>query len=286
MFSRLCDKIKSPRLVAMNKRKPEKLKPLPRTNVIVVGLLLVVCILLVSSARLGADLNQTRDPVHDSSGKVPSRNSPVPDRIFVATLAKSLDVKRLKAGDRLLATGFDPQSVTAQPILFSGEILQAYTLKSGRTESLISIRFDKLKFGVDQERSVNLALRALVSSETLNAPAPLIIPDRYPCDYDADPKGCDEKSRTQDRTWQADVGKISQIVCRKAMKPGGGQPDDECVSLSNASGVYGFPDLSIGPPSGDTPREFSITSHEKNVYLASGTIFVLFGSGNIPPRKP
>ena len=79
---------------------------------------------------------------------------------------------------------------------------------------------------------------------------------------------------------------MAQIVCRRAMQPGGGQPVDECVSLSNASGVYGFRDLSLGPPSGDTPREFSITSREKNVYLASGTIFVLFGSAKIPPRKP
>ena len=188
----------------MNKWKPEKLAPLPRTNVIIVGLLLVVCMLLVSSTRLGADLKQVQDSIQDASGKVPSASSPVPDRIFVATLAKSLDVKRVKVGDRILATGFDSQSVTAQPILFSGEILQAYTLKSGKTESLISIRFDRLKFGVDQERYVNLALRALVSSETLNAPLPLIIPDRYPCDYNADPKGCEEKSRTTDPSWQSE----------------------------------------------------------------------------------
>lgn len=101
---------------------------------------------------------------------------------------------------------------------------------------------------------------------------------RYPCDYEAHPTGCEEKADKQDPTSQPGYGGVTRLVCEKNRNKGKGQPADNCVPVSEARGVYGFPDLSIAPYPLDSERDFAFTSISKNVHLEQGTVLIFSGA--------
>jgi hypothetical protein len=245
-------------------------------------------LLLLLSIGQRANCGQVESQDPNSSGtNAPGKTSAASGkRIFVATLPKTVDVKKLKAGDTLAAVESNLGILIASPITFSGRILDVHTLGSGNKESRLVIRFESLKFGDNQELLVDLKLQAVVSPLALKWSFSPIIVDRYPCDYEADPKGCQEKAQKQEHISQPGVGGMTRIVCKKNPKHGQGQPSDDCVPVSEARGAYGFPDLSVAPYPDDSAQDFAITSIRKNVHLEQGTILIFSGSTIELSQKP
>jgi hypothetical protein len=225
---------------------------------------------------------QDRSP---TSATVPGRTSASSDRrIFVATLPKTLAVKRLNAGDTVAAVVLG--DLTPPSITFLGRILEVHALGSGNKDSLLLIRFEKVKFGNNQEVPVHLELQAVAAPLALKRSVSPIIVDRYPCDYEADPKGCEEKAhKQQDHIWQPQIGGMTTLVCEKNPK-GKGQAADDCIPVSLASGIYGFPDLSVAHYPGVSGQDFAITSVKKDVHLEPGTVLIFSGSDAEMTQKP
>ena len=249
-------------------------------------ILFSLLLLLSIEQRANCGRVESQDP-NSSGTNAPAQKSAASDkRIFVATLPNTVDVKKLKAGDTLTVVGTNLAILTPSPITFLGRILEVHTLDSGNKESRLVIRFESLKFGDNQELLVHLKLQAVVSPLALKWSFSPIIVDRYPCDYEADPQGCEEKARNQDHISQPAVGGMTKIVCKKNPKHGQGQPGDDCVPLSEASGAYGFPNLSVAPFPDDSAQDFAITSIKKNVHLEQGTVLIFSGSATELSQKP
>jgi len=67
-------------------------------------------------------------------------------------------------------------------------------------------------------------------------------------DYEANPVGCKEREDQEaDMQVATQIRSATQIrlVCSENLKPSKGQPKTNCVSLSEASGAYGFPDRQL-----------------------------------------
>jgi hypothetical protein len=223
---------------------------------------------------------QDRSP---ASATAPEKTSAPSDRrIFIATLPKTVDVKRLNAGDTVAAVAL---VLTPPSITLLGRILEVHALGSGNKDSLLLIRFEKVKFGNNQEVPVHLRLQAVAAPLALKQSVSPIIVDRYPCDYQADPKGCEEKAQKQDHIWQPQIGGMTTLVCEKNPKDKG-QPIDDCVPASLASGIYGFPDLSVAYYPGASGQDFAITSVKKDVHLEQGTVLIFSGSDAEMTQKP
>jgi hypothetical protein len=218
-----------------------------------------------------------------TSATAPEKTSASSDRsIFVATLPKTVDVKRLNAGDTVAAVCL---VLTPPSITFLGRILKVHALGSGNKDSLLLIRFGKVKFGNNQEVPVQLKLQAVAAPLALKHSVSPIIVDRYPCNYQANPKGCEEKAQKQDHVWQPQIGGMTTLVCEKNPK-GKGQPTDDCIPVSLASRIYGFPDLSVAYYPGASGLDLAITSVKKDVHLEQGTVLIFSGSDAEMTQKP
>jgi hypothetical protein len=252
-----------------------------------IGRILFLFLLLLSIGRwANCGQAESQNP-NSSSANPPGKTSAASgDRVFVATLSKSVDAKKLKAGDTITAIETNLGILTPSPITFLGRILEVHTLDSGNKESRLLIRFESLKFADNQELHAHLKLQAVVSPLALKLSVSPIIVDQYPCEYQVDPKGCEEKAHKEDHISQPAMGGMTKIVCKKNPKHGQGQPGDDCVPVSEANGAYGFPDLAVQPYPHDSAQDFAITSIRKNVHLEQGTVLIFSGSATELSQKP
>jgi hypothetical protein len=248
---------------------------------------ILLSFLVLSCIKQPANCAQTKTPDPIPSTTAPGKTSATSvGRVFVATLPKAVDVKRLKAGDRLTAVGTGSGGLSSAPITYLGRVVETRALGSGNKDSLLLIRFEKVKHDNNQEVPLRLILRAVVSPLAIRWSISPIIVDSYPCDYEADPKGCDEKTKKHDPESQPTFGGPMAFVCEKNPKKGKGQPADNCIPVSEASGVYGFPDLSVSPYPDGSDLDFAITSIKKSVHLEQGTVLIFSRSGTRLTQTP
>jgi hypothetical protein len=151
-------------------------------------------------------------------------------------------------------------------------VIEVHQRGNGNNDSLLVIRSEKVILGSNQEVPVDLELRAIAAPEDVVWWPSLIITDRYGCDYETHPRGCEEQ---QQDPHLGDV--VIRSTCEINLKKGNTQPTNSCVSLSEASGMYGFPDFSITPHSARAEHEFAISCAKRNVHFEKGTYFVLSG---------
>jgi hypothetical protein len=143
---------------------------------------------------------ETQDPNSPSTVSPGRTPTPSGEKIFVAVLPKTADVKKLKAGDTITAFGTGLDGISPTLITFLGRVLEVHALGSGNKDSLLHIRFEKAKFGNNQEVPVHLKAQAIVAPLAFHWSISPIIVDRYPCDYEADPKGCEERKTNKSAT--------------------------------------------------------------------------------------
>jgi len=232
---------------------------------------ILTTLLLLSGAGLLLDCERAR--AQGSPPRVPGRT------VFSATLEKAIDVKKLKVGNTFTASGADWSLPPSSPFTFVGRVLKASQIGKGNKNSLLIIRFEKVILDNKQEVQTDLELRAIADSRAVTWSGNVIITDRYGCDYQTDPIGCEEKQKDphlEDR--------LTRTVCENNPKKGTAPPGPKCVPLPAASGLYGFPDFSMSPP--DTGRDYVITSKTKNIHFEAGTYFVLSGPAPLTINKP
>jgi hypothetical protein len=215
--------------------------------------------------------SKTQDSSSPNTTAPGKTSVPSDGRIFVVTLSKTVDVKKLKAGDIITAYAPFLGIPTSPSVSFQGRVLEVHALGGGNMDSLLLIRIEGLRVGNNQETPAHLKLQAVVAPLDFKWSISPIIVDRFPCDPDAAPKGCGEKADKRD-----DISGLGGggRVCEKNPKKGTGQPGDNCVPVSEASGVYGFPDLSVTPYPSGSEKDFAITSIKKNVHLEQGTVLI------------
>jgi hypothetical protein len=244
---------------------------------ILFSLLLLLCI----EHPANREQAKTQDSNSPSATAQVKTREPTGERIIVVTLPKTADVKRLKAGDTLtaVATEDTPTAVaTGVPIsprvTFVGRVLEVHALGSENKDSLLLVRFEKPRVGNNQEAPVNLGLQAVVAPAAWKWSISPIIVDRYPCDYEAHPKGCEENADKQDPTSQPGFTGLMRLVCERNRTRGKAQTGNNCVPVSEARGVYGFPGLSIASSPNGSERDIAFTSISKNVHLERGTVLI------------
>lgn len=209
------------------------------------------------------------DSAHGSGG--PSAK-PV-KKMFVVTLPYSLDVKKLKAGT-IFQVSRDVYDISAASSrTFLGHVVEAREKGRENQPSLLVVGFEKATLANKQEVREHLRLEAIVAPSNMHIFLSPIIVDRYPCDYEAKPVGCKEKEDDEANTPR--FGMAMRSICIEDPKPSKRQPKSDCVSLSEASGVYGFPDFTLSAHSGDTGFNSAIASPKRNVHFVAGTHFVL-----------
>ncbi len=208
------------------------------------------------------------------------------ERIFVATLARTLDARKVKAGTAVIAyqaDSIDPSS--PGNIVVLGRVLDSHASGKGNADSLLLLRFDKVRFGNNQEVSGHLKLQAVaapLATRLLTSPAMV---DRFPCDDDAHHKECLE-AKKQNQIADLGLEPIYMNICRRNPAKGKGQARDICVPAAKAHGIYGFPDLSLSPYPADSEQGFAIVSKSKNIQLERNTVFVFSSSDIRIPATP
>lgn len=193
-------------------------------------------------------------------------------KVFAARIRKTIDVKRLKAGDTFAADGRDLKNPFSSRLTFVMRVIEVHQRGKGNNDSLLMIRSEKVILGSDQEVPVDLELRAIAAPGDVIWSPSLIITDHFGCNYEIYPKGCPEQ---QEDPYGEDL--VIRSTCEINLNKGNKQPTNSCISLSAASGMYGFPDFSMTPHSARPEHEFAISSSRRNVHFEEGTYFVLSG---------
>ena len=244
---------------------------------------ILASMLLFSGARLPASRRQAKaqgHPVSPSTAEPGNAATASGRKVFAAMLQKTLDVKKLKAVDTFTAYGGYRGAPTSYLLTFVGRVVEARQQGKGNKDSLLVIRFEKVR-GIlpgNQEVPVDLALQAIVAPLAVKwSPSPIIV-DSYPCDSKTDPK-CVEKENKEGGL--SHLGDPTLSVCENRPTKANPKPTCSCDPLSEASGLYGFPDFSVLPLAANPDRDFAITSVRTNVHFEEGTYFVL--SGPDPP---
>jgi hypothetical protein len=237
----------------------------------------VLVFLFLSACAMQAGHQQelvTQTPV-SASAHGPGDPSATPPRkkVFAVTLPHSLDVKNLNSGAIFQVSRDVYDASAASPETFLGHVAEAQEKGHENQASLLVVGFEKVTLVNKQEVHEHLRLEAIVAPPNMHiSPSPVIV-DRYPCDYEANPVGCKEKEDNE--TDMPKVAMVERSICTENPKPSQGQAKSDCVSLTEASGAYGFPDFTLSAHSGDTGFNSAIASSKRNVRFEPGTYFVL-----------
>jgi hypothetical protein len=208
------------------------------------------------------------------------------ERIFAATLAKMLDVKKVKAGSAVTAYQADsiaPGSRGSMVVL--GRVLAVHAREKGNADSVLLLRFDKIRFGNNQEVSVHVKLQAVAAPRATRLLFSPVMVDPFPCDGEAHREECLE-AKKQNQIADLGLGPMKMSICKRNPVQGKGQPRDVCILASKAHGIYGLPDLSLAPYPADSEQDFAITSKKKNVHLEENIVFIFSSSDIHTPPAP
>lgn len=226
-----------------------------------------------ASGAFGTDASETAAPTRG-------------EKVFAVTLAKTLDAKKVTAGSTVTtyqADSIDPSS--PGNIVVLGWVLDSHAKGKGNADSLLVLRFDKVKFGNNQEVSAHLKLLAVAAPRATRLLFSPVMVDTFPCDDEAHPKECLE-AKKQNQIEDLGLGPMKMSICRRNPAKGRGQPRDICVLASKAHGIYGLPDLSLAPSPADSEQDFAIMSKKKNVHLEKNTVFIFSSSDIHTPPAP
>ena len=166
-------------------------------------------------------------------------------KVLTVRLPYSPDVKKLSAG-AIFQVNRDGYAASSGTLLV--HVVEAHEKGHESHASLLVISFENVTLANKQKASKQLRLEAIVAPPNMQILPSLIIVDRYPCDYEANPVGCKEREDQEaDMQVATQIRSATQIrlVCSENLKPSKGQPKTNCVSLSEASGAYGFPDRQL-----------------------------------------
>jgi hypothetical protein len=219
-------------------------------------------------------------PVEQPATASSATTPPAPrKRIIVATIPKSLDLKKLKSGDTftaLVSTTVDSYYLLG---LYGASILvrvvEAQPQSDGN-DSRLALRFEKAAPGSGNAAVLPLELEAVASPDSVTWSVPIAIVDRFPCDPKVDRDKC-TKPYDDDDSVESRLSTFQLLLCHTKKQHGNTGPQNDCVYTSEAHGIYGYPDLSLLPPTAENTSGLTIVAPRKKVKLAEGTLLILSG---------
>jgi hypothetical protein len=229
--------------------------------------------------------NPTPSQNTQATGEAAASGQIAPGTVIPAELAKSIDAKKAKPGDQVLAkTSQDllsgGQVVIARGSKIIGHVTQAKPREKGESESTLGIAFDKLVMKDGHELPLNASIQALAAPPSMatGSAAPMSESGGMPGGMSGSASG----------GMSGGGARNSGSSGAPASVPGspGGYPQDTGApspastgnrTLSpNAQGVVGISGLSL---SAGADNSSVITSQNKNVKLDGGTQLIIRVNG-------
>jgi|SRR5882724_8062685 len=242
------------------------------------ALLAVFAANLVIAALAPATLGQEPSAAAARSGQ--SEASLAPGSAILAELNSSVDSKKVKAGDPIVAhtvetlKSTDDRTIVPKGTKIEGHITQATARGKGGEESALGIQFDKAVLKEGGEISLNVVIQALAAPMTFAAPSDL---------------------GTTPRTGTTQTSPMSGT--RSAPPPSaqspqvGSAPDSESTSSpqldAKSRGVIGMRGITLNAESANNRPASVVVSNGKSVHLDGGTrmLLVVQSQGSEPAAK-
>ena len=194
---------------------------------------------------------------------------------FTAELDSSLDSKKLKAGDAVVARSTEALKVQGQTLLPSGtklvgHIVEARARSKGDEDSRIAIQFDKAVLKNKDEFPIALIIRAMANE-----------PRRRPDDSGP---GSDPLADPRIGVTTSPMAGARSAPPSSTAAPGNGTDAGDASGgfstdgklTPTSRGVYGIKSMKLAVDAAKTPPMSVVVSTEKSVHLDSGTRLLLF----------
>lgn len=218
-----------------------------------------------------------------ASAAAPGQNSAhiAPGSIIPARLTKTVDAKKVKTGDEIIATvpgdlkATNGQIVVPKDTKIIGHVTEAQARKKDQKESQLGIAFNQMTMKDGQQVQLPLSIQAVVAPPSRNA-----APSGQEPSSGASPSGAPSTSGGG-----APAGGGRNMGGNTSQSQGTSQPPEGAPTNTEASnpnppitentrGVVGIPNVTISPAQ-DSGTGTVLTSEKNNVKLEGGTTLLL-----------
>lgn len=213
---------------------------------------------------------QPAAPAQPAQPSAPAASAPriAPGSVIPVQLAKSIDAKKAKQGDEVVAKVTQDLRSNAGTVIVPkdtkvlGHVIQAQARGKEQKESQVAIAFDKAVLKNGEQVQMPMSIQAIIAP-----------PGRNPANGDAGA----EQSSGYPRG--AGAGSMGGAVRPAAGGPApastpAGSPEQQAPITGNTQGVVGIPNLKL--QAAPDPAQGSVVSSEKNnVKLDDGTVLLL-----------
>jgi hypothetical protein len=233
--------------------------------------------------------------------------------VIEAALTKSLDAKKNKVGDEVVARvtkdlKHEGKVIVPKNSRLLGRVTEARARGEGQSESALGLQFDRVMMKDGREYPVRLAIQAVAAAQSAvaaSAENDMMRPRESDHARTAPaPSGSGGGvlggvSSTVGSTVNATAGAVGGVagaagttvdsaVGANAGRGGSGQAGIVGTLTSNSSGVIGLRDLSLRSESSQEASSSVLVSSTRNVHLESGTRFLLRSqaAAGKPDAKP
>jgi hypothetical protein len=234
-------------------------------------------------------------------GQTPTQNQQTTDSLpagapIEAALKKSIDSKKLKPGDPVLAETTESTDQNGKPLIprgakIEGHVTQASARGKGDAFSSVGVIFDKAILKDGQQIPLNVSVQALALSQSAaTAPSPNsgsgMAPTANPGPAGSAPGSrmgggapMEQPTQTPPATTPTDtVGNVNTNNAEGGQGAVGGL-NSSGVLTANSRGVFGLPGIGLSVSREGTQRAAVITSTGKHVHLDTGTQLLLVTQG-------
>jgi hypothetical protein len=265
------------------------------------GILVAIGILWVGTAAAAQSPSDMK-PQQQAPPQNQQANSSLPAGAPIETaLAKSIDSKKLKPGDSVVAevtesTDENGKALIPRGTKIQGHVTQASARGKGAAFSTVGIIFDKAILKDGQQIPLNVQVQAIALSQSA-ATAPSANSDSgmtpmgnpgsagsMPGRMGGGAPAGTPSGPTPAMTPTDTVGNVNANNAEGGKGAVGGL-NSSGVLTSNSRGVFGLPGVGLSTATEGTQTAAVITSTGKNVHLESGTQFLLMTQGAPAPKS-
>lgn len=225
-----------------------------------------------ASTPAGQSASATTQPATPASNPLKI----APGSVIPVQLAKTVDAKKAKTGDEVVATVTQDMKTNGGDIVVPkdtrilGHVTSAQPRSKEQKESALAISFDHAVVKGDQMQ-LPMSIQAVIAPPTSN-PA-----GAAPDEGNAPPSGGNSGSPMAGRT---PTGGSSQAAQQPRIYPGEGSSDSQPKTgarppiTGNTQGVIGMPDVTLQTAQ-NTAQGSLMTSEKNNVKIEKGTVLLL-----------
>ena len=231
------------------------------------------------------ELQTNPTPSQNATGEASASNQIAPGTQIPAELSKSVDAKKAKAGDQVVAKTTQDMLVNGRVVIprnskIIGHITEAKPREKGESGSTLGIAFDKIVMKGGRELPLNASIQAMAAAQNNAALSnePIGQPTGATGGAAAGRPGggvMGGEGRTVGNVAGTATGAAGNIGSTAGNTAGGATGSAGNARLNtNSQGVIGLSGLSLNVAS-DANQGTVITSQNKNVKLDSGTELML-----------